>query len=53
MLEDQDGIVPAEIDGDVMYAGGRILLRGDEIGDWNGEPLYEWWPVQSLGDVDA
>jgi hypothetical protein len=42
-------IVPCEIDGDIMYGGGKILLRGEQIGEWNGEPLYEWWPVRPQG----
>jgi len=37
--------VPCEVDGDLMYGGGRILRRGACLGDWDGEPIYEWWPI--------
>lgn len=42
-------IVPAEVDGDIMYAGGMICRRGrllEEHTERVGHPVYEWWPIK-------
>lgn len=41
--EDQAArVVPCEIDGNIMYAGGVIAKRGKQIDIVDGEPIYEW-----------
>lgn len=44
MEEPSAKIVPCEIDGDVMYVAGQILHRGQQVGESDGEPIYEWLP---------
>lgn len=41
--EDQTArVVPCEIDGNIMYAGGVIAKRGKQIDIVDGEPIFEW-----------
>lgn len=45
MIEQWARAVPCEIEGDVMYAAGMVLVRGRQVGvASNGEPIYEWLP---------
>jgi hypothetical protein len=45
-MDESARILPAEIEGDLMYSGGLILCRGKSLGDWNGHEIFEWWPIQ-------